>query len=156
MELSLSLEAHRRLCEWKDNDNNSIYSATESEAEKAVCGKLETYLIRFCLIIRIMKNICTGETATIIDTESAEAAIELVEYFREMESRVIRVALFGNLDKRQSELIDALPYDFRTSDAIDIGRTLGMSKSTVKQFLKNSAIFRKEEHGRYTKMSCDP
>ena len=155
-ELTFSHEAHRRLCEWKDNVNNAIYSATESEAEKAVCGKLETYLIRFCLIIRIMKNICAGGSATMIDTESAEAAIELVEYFREMENRVIRVSLSGNLDKRQSELLDALPYDFRTSDAIDLGRSLGMSESTVKRFLKNSALFRKEEHGRYTKISCDP
>lgn len=156
IELTFSLEAHRKLCEWKENVNNAIYTATESEAEKAVCGKLETYLIRFCLIIRIMKNICTGEAAKIIDTESAEAAIGLVEYFREMENRIIRVSLSGNLDKRQSELLDTLPYDFRTSDAIDIGRSLGMSESTVKRFLKNSAIFRKEEHGRYTKMSCDP
>ena len=155
-ELAFSLEAHRKLCDWKESVNNAIYSATESEAEKAVCGKLETYLIRFCLIIRIMKNICTGESATMIDTGSAEAAIELVEYFREMENRVIRVSLSGNLDKRQLELLDALPYDFRTSDAIDIGRSLGMSESTVKRFLKNSAIFRKEEHGRYTKMSCEP
>lgn len=156
IELTFSLEAHGRLCEWKESVNNTIYSATESEAEKAVCGKLEIYLMRFCLIIRIMKNICAGESETMIDTGSAEAAIELVEYFREMENRVIRVSLSGNLDKRQSELLDALPYNFRTSDAIDIGRSLGMSESTVKRFLKNSALFRKEEHGRYTKMSCDP
>lgn len=156
MELTFSLEAYRKLCQWKESVNNAIYTATESEAEKAVCGKLEIYLMRFCLIIRRMKNICAGESATMIDTGSAEAAIGLVEYFREMENRVIRVSLSGNLDKRQTELLDALPYDFRTSDAIDIGRTLGMSESTVKRFLKNSAIFRKEEHGRYTKMSCDP
>ena len=156
MELTFSLEAHEKLCDWKESVNNAIYSATESEAEKAVCGKLETYLIRFCLIIRIMKNICAGESATMIDTGSAEVAIELVEYFREMENRVIRVSSSGNLDKRQSELLDALPYDFRTSDAIDIGRTIGMSESTIKRFLKNSVLFRKEEHGRYTKMSCDP
>ena len=156
IELTFSLEAHRKLCEWKESVNNTIYSATESEAEKAVCGKLEIYLMRFCLIIRIMKNICAGETATMIDAASAEVAIGLVEYFREMENRVIRVSLSGSLDKRQSELLNALPYDFRTSDAIDIGRTLGMSESTVKRFLKNSALFRKEEHGRYTKLSCDP
>ena len=155
-ELTLSLEAHRKLCEWKENVNNAIYTATESEAEKAVCGKLETYLIRFCLIIRIMKSICNGESGAMIDAGSAEAAIELVEYFREMENRVIRVSLSGNLDKRQTELLDALPYDFRTSDAIDIGRSLGMSESTIKRFLKNSALFRKEEYGRYTKMSYDP
>ncbi|MFG6425747.1 MAG: DUF3987 domain-containing protein [Muribaculaceae bacterium] len=155
-ELTFSLEAHRKLCDWKESVNNAIYSATESEAEKAVCGKLETYLMRFCLIIRIMKSICNGESVAMIDAGSAEAAIGLVEYFREMENRVIRVSLSGNLDKRQTELLDALPYDFRTSDAIDLGRSLGMSESTIKRFLKNSALFKKEEHGRYTKMSYDP
>ena len=106
IELTFSLEAHRKLCEWKEDVNNAIYSATESEAEKAVCGKLEIYLMRFCLIIRIMKNICAGESASMIDAGSAEVAIELVEYFREMENRVIRVSLSGNLDKRQTELLD--------------------------------------------------
>nr|WP_305156513.1 DUF3987 domain-containing protein [uncultured Muribaculum sp.] len=110
-ELTFSLEAHRKLCVWKENVNNAIYSATESESVKAVCGKLEIYLMRFYHIIRIMKNICPGESATMIDTGSAEAAIGLVEYFREMENRVIRVSLSGNLDKRQTELLDALPYE---------------------------------------------
>ena len=128
MELTFSLEAHRKLCQWKKSVNNAIYTATESEAEKAVCGKLEIYLMRFCLIIRIMKNICNEESAAMIDTGSAEAAIELVEYFREMENRVIRVSLSGNLDKRQSELLGC--HRHRT-----VTRNVGVHGKTVPEKL---------------------
>ena len=73
-----------------------------------------------------------------------------------MENRVIRVTLTGNLDTRHSDLLEALPENFRTSDAITLGKASGLSESTVKRFLKNPALFRKAEHGYYFKISHDP
>ena len=61
---------------------------SESEAEKALCGKLETYLIRFCLVIQVMRGICGEADMNEIDEESADRAIRLTEYFRAMESRI--------------------------------------------------------------------
>lgn len=155
-ELSFSLEAYRRLCDWKENVNNAIYTSSDSEAVKAVCGKLDIYLMRFSLIIQVMKAICDGASCSEIDADSVDAAIQLIEYFREMEHRIIRLALTGNLDSRHSELLDSLPSDFRTADAINLGSQVGLSESTVKRFLKNPAFFSKAEHGRYLKISSDP
>ena len=44
-ELSFSLEAKQRIIRWKEEVSNSAYSSTESDAVKALCGKLETYII---------------------------------------------------------------------------------------------------------------
>ena len=51
LELFFSQAAKQCLIRWKNEVNCRIYVESESEAEKALCGKLETYLIRFCLVI---------------------------------------------------------------------------------------------------------
>lgn len=154
--LTFSLEARQMLCRWKEEVNNRIYTATYSEAVKATCGKLDIYLMRFSLIIQVMKDICSGTLSSEVNSNSTASAIRLVEYFREMENRVIRLTLTGNLDARHSEFLETLPDNFRTSDAITLGKASGLSESTVKRFLKNSALFQKAEHGCYFKISHDP
>ena len=78
---------------------------SESEAEKALCGKLETYLIRFCLVIQVMRGICGEADMNEIDEESAERAIRLTEYFRAMESRIAPEMEVGMLDQRHTDCL---------------------------------------------------
>ena len=126
---------------------------SESEAEKALCGKLETYLIRFCLVIQVMRGICGEADMNEIDEESANRAIRLTEYFRAMESRIAPEMEVGVLDQRHTELLSLLPSSFTTSEAVGIGKRIGLSESTVKRFLREGAreFIRKEAHGHYCK-----
>ena len=57
IELMFSQEAKLRVIQWKDEVNNKAYAETDSDAVRALCGKLETYLVRFCLVIQIMHGI---------------------------------------------------------------------------------------------------
>lgn len=154
-ELTFSSDAMTLLCQWKET-NNGVYSSANSEAVQALCGKLETYLLRFALIIQVMKAICGDGSFDKVDDKSVSAAIELVEYFRQMEYRIISVTSTGNLDARHLEFLKALPQGFKTSDAITLGKATGLSESSVKRFLKNSALFQKAEHGCYFKISHAP
>ena len=133
--------------------NSHIYSEAENETEKALCGKLETYLIRFCLIIQVMRGICGEAEMDEIDEESARRAIRLTEYFRVMESRIAPEIEAGVLDLRHTEFLSLLPQSFTTSEAVAIGKKLGLSESTVKRFLREGAreFIRKEAHGHYCK-----
>ena len=127
---------------------------SESEAEKALCGKLETYLIRFCLVIQVMRGICGEADMNEIDEESADRAIWLTEYFRAMESRIAPEMEVGMLDQRHTELLSLLPSSFTTSEAVGIGKRIGLSESTVKRFLREGAreFIQKETHGHYSKI----
>ena len=138
---------------WKNGVNSRIYSDSESETEKALCGKLETYLIRFCLIIQVMRGICGEAGMDEIDEESAQRAIWLTEYFRAMESRITPEMETGVLDLRHTELLSLLSQSFTTSEAVATGKKLGLSESTVKRFLREGAreFIRKETHGHYSK-----
>ena len=153
IELFFSSTAKHRLISWKNEVNSRIYSDSESETEKALCGKLETYLIRFCLIIQVMRGICGEAGMDEIDEESAQRAIRLTEYFRAMESRIAPEMETGVLDLRHTELLSLLPQSFTTSEAVTTGKKLGLSESTVKRFLREGSreFIRKEAHGHYCK-----
>lgn len=105
IELPFSLAAKRRVIRWKDEINNKIYSDSESDAVRALCGKLETYLIRFCLIIQIMRGVCGESDMEGIDPGTAENAIMLTEYFRNMENRIAPEIDTGILDSRFTGLL---------------------------------------------------
>lgn len=153
-ELSFSSEAKQRVISWKSDVNNKAYSETDSDAVRALCGKLETYLIRFCLVIQIMRGICGESDMTEIDVETAERAIMLTEYFRSMESRITPEIDTGFLDNRFTELLANLRDSFATSEAVREGLKLGISESTVKRFLREGGrgFVEKKAHGRYRKI----
>lgn len=154
IELPFSLEAKRRVIRWKDEVNNKAYSSTESDAVRALCGKLETYLIRFCLVIQVMRGICGESNMEEIELETAELAILLTEYFRNMESRIAPEIDSGVLDRRFTELLGSLRDSFSTSDAVTEALKIGISESSVKRFLRDGGhgFIRKEAHGRYRKI----
>lgn len=154
IELPFSLEAKRRVIRWKDEINNKIYSDSESDAVRALCGKLETYLIRFCLIIQIMRGVCGESDMEGIDPGTAENAIMLTEYFRNMENRIAPEIDTGILDSRFTGLLTGLRDSFSTSDAVTEALKLGISESSVKRFLRDGGrgFIRKEAHGRYRKI----
>ncbi len=154
IELPFSLEAKRIVIRWKDEINNKIYSDSESDAVRALCGKLETYLIRFCLIIQIMRGVCGESDMEGIDPGTAENAIMLTEYFRNMENRIAPEIDTGILDSRFTGLLASLRDSFSTSDAVTEALKLRISESSVKRFLRDGGrgFIRKEAHGRYRKI----
>lgn len=89
-----------------------------------------------------------------VDEESADRAIRLTEYFRVMENRIAPEMEVGVLDLRHTELLSLLPSSFTTSEAVGIGKRIGLSESTVKRFLREGAreFIRKEAHGHYCKI----
>lgn len=154
IELSFSRDAKKRVIQWKDEVNNKAYSETESDAIRALCGKLETYLIRFCLVIQVMHGICGESDMYEIELRTAELAIRLTEYFRDMESRITPEIDTGVLDSRFTELLGTLRDSFTTSEAVRESLKLGISESSAKRFLRDGGrgFIKKESHGRYRKI----
>lgn len=120
---------------------------------KGVCGKLKTYVVRFCLIIHVMR-IESGEAiGEQIDTKSAKAACQLAYYFFEMDKRVHNIVRAMPVDMIHQKLLDSLPDSFTTAEAITKGTEIGMSERTIKRFLSNgvNTYLKKDKHGVYTK-----
>lgn len=154
LELMFSQEAKLRVIQWKDEVNNKAYAETDSDAVRALCGKLETYLVRFCLVIQIMYGICGESGMDEIEPKTAELAIRLTEYFRNMESRIAPEIETGILDNRFTELLGNLRDSFTTAEAVREALQLGISESSVKRFLKDGGrgFVKKKSHGCYRKI----
>lgn len=154
IELLFSQEAKLRVIQWKDEVNNKAYAETDSDAVRALCGKLETYLVRFCLVIQIMHCICGESGMDKIEPGTAELAIRLTEYFRNMESRIAPEIETGILDNRFTELLGNLRDSFTTAEAVREALQLGISESSVKRFLRNGGrgFVKKKSHGCYRKI----
>ena len=153
IELLFSQEAKLRVIQWKDEVNNKAYAETDSDAVRALCGKLETYLVRFCLVIQIMHCICGESGMDKIEPGTAELAIRLTEYFRNMESRIAPEIETGILDNRFTELLGNLRDSFTTAEAVREALQLGISESSVKRFLRDGGrgFVKKKSHGCYRK-----
>lgn len=154
IELLFSQESKLRIIQWKDEVNNKVYAETDSDAVRALCGKLETYLVRFCLVIQIMHCICGESGMDKIEPGTAELAIRLTEYFRNMESRIAPEIETGILDNRFTELLGNLRDSFTTAEAVREALQLGISESSVKKFLRNGGrgFVKKKSHGCYRKI----
>lgn len=154
IELMFSQEAKLRVIQWKDEVNNKAYAETDSDAVRALCGKLETYLVRFCLVIQIMHGICGESGMDEIESKTAELAIRLTEYFRNMESRIAPEIETGILDNRFTELLGNLRDSFTTAEAVREALQLGISESSVKRFLRDGGrgFVKKKSHGCYRKI----
>lgn len=129
VELMFSQKAKLRIIQWKDEVNNKVYAETDSDAVRALCGKLETYLVRFCLVIQIMHGICGESGMDEIEPKTAELAIRLTEYFRNMESRIAPEIETGILDNRFAKLLGNLRDSFTTAEAVREALQLGISES---------------------------
>ncbi len=154
IELLFSQESKLRIIQWKDEVNNKAYAETDSDAVRALCGKLETYLVRFCLVIQIMHCICGESGMDKIEPGTAELAIRLTEYFRNMESRIAPEIEPGILDNRFTELLGNLRDSFTTAEAVREALQLGISESSVKRFLRDGGrgFVKKKSHGCYRKI----
>ena len=154
IELLFSQESKLRIIQWKDEVNNKAYAETDSDAVRALCGKLETYLVRFCLVIQIMHGICGESGMDKIEPGTAELAIRLTEYFRNMESRIAPEIETGILDNRFTELLGNLRDSFTTAEAVREALQLGISESSVKRFLRDGGrgFVKKKSHGCYRKI----
>ena len=154
IELLFSQESKLRIIQWKDEVNNKVYAETDSDAVRALCGKLETYLVRFCLVIQIMHCICGESGMDEIEPRTAELAIRLTEYFRNMESRIAPEIETGILDNRFTELLGNLRDSFTTAEAVREALQLGISESSVKRFLRDGGrgFVKKKSHGCYRKI----
>ena len=151
-----SEKARKMLCHWRNEDNRREWKDTNEDYLKGFYGKLETYVVRFCLVIQVIRSFFdTRCSPSVIDEESVRSAISLAEYFRGMEKKA-----FSFISNRQDEgkgmqLFNMLPDEFRTSDAHVYGNSLGMSESTVKRFLKRccaNGILINPKHGLYQKV----
>lgn len=136
--LEFSKEAKDILYDWEEGIAQK-WSEVDDYMQ-GVCGKLKTYVIRFCLIIHVMRMVCMETSSEEIDEVSVKSACRLADYFLTMDQRVNNLISKRPVDEVHQQFFDKLPENFTTAEAISLGKLLDLSDRTVKRFLKDGRL----------------
>jgi hypothetical protein len=138
------------------NELRELANESDNEQLKGTLAKLETYTARFSLILEMMKFGCKESTGKSITIESVQGAIKLEGYFRQSALKVHKAITseksFENIGDNKRDTYNSLPNEFTTGEGLKVAELIGMPERTFKDWLKETELFQKLEHGKYKKI----
>ena len=149
--------AKRILYEWQHRNAEMCDNEMNDIVVSFFC-KLEIYVIRFSLLLRMARWACEVEQSPPeeIEDEDVAGAIELAEYFRSNALSVLTCISEERLNELHRTVYDHLAEEFSTADGIRVAARFGMKDHTFKMFLTRNlnTLFRRVRQGLYRKQSC--
>ena len=150
-------EAKQILYEWQHRNAEMCDKEMNDTVVSFFC-KLEIYVIRFSLFLRIARWACEVEQSPTkeIGDDDVAGAIELAEYFRSNALSVLTCISEERLNELHRTVYDHLAEEFSTADGIRVAARFGMKGHTFKMFLTRNlnTLFRRVRQGLYRKQSC--
>lgn len=149
--------AKRTLYEWQHR-NAEMYDNEMNDTVVSFFCKLEIYVIRFSLLLRMARCVCDEEQSPPeeIGDKDVSSAIELAEYFRHNALSVLTCISEEKQNELHRTVYDHLAEEFSTADGIRVAAKFGMKDHTFKMFLTRNlnTLFRRVRQGFYRKQSC--
>ena len=149
--------AKRILYEWQHRNAEMCDNEMNDTVVSFFC-KLEIYVIRFSLLLRMARWVCDEEQSPPeeIGDNDVGGAIELAEDFRHNALGVLTCISEEKLNELHRTVYDHLAEEFSTADGIRVAARFGMKDHTLKMFLTRNlnTLFRRVRQGLYRKQSC--
>ena len=139
------------------NDKERDLSLLGDNHEIEIFRKIQDYALRFCLPIHSLRVVTQEiDESSQIDCVTVTRAIEIAEYFYHTAREVHKFICNGDFEdsKVLYRFLDTLPLSFTTAQAMEVGRSMGISPRTIYRYLdveKFGAFIKKKSHGRYEK-----
>lgn len=144
-------EAKKYLYSWQ----NSQKMTFDFEYQRGIAVKLQQYVIRFSIVLEVMKCFCENQPISKISVETVKSAIELRDYFFETAIRVFEAIdsnYFDGLTEVQKKTYEILPDTFKTGEAKELVLNQNLMKErSLKSFLNDRNLFKKVSYGLYEK-----
>lgn len=153
--LEFEAEAKSRLMEWQQ-DVTDFLNMPENDVLRSVYAKLETYAIRFSLLLELLYFACNESKLKSISLRSVEASLELIQYFSKTamkaHSALSNSDPISKLPLMKQRVFNALPEEFKTSEGYKIAFQNEMSNRSFDNYLKDEKLFTKLKKGVYKKV----
>lgn len=143
------------------NENADRINDEPDDRIRGLYTKLDIYFYRFALILQILRWACGEATLANVDTESTNNAIELVEYFRTMNTKTLKLLsadAYESMTDLQKKVYDNIRAaentdgEFTLGYGLIIAQKVGMSERNFKYFLKRNDLFKRLKAGKYKKL----
>lgn len=143
------------------NENADKINDEPDDRIRGVYIKLDSYFYRFALILQLLRWACGEAKLDHVDLTSTKNAIELIEYFRNMNTRTLRLLspdAYESMTDLQKKVYDNIRSKENTDGEFDlyfgllIAGKVGMSERNFKYFLKRTDLFKRLKAGKYKKL----
>ena len=154
--LFLDKEAKNLLYRWQNEEEERLTNR-DIDYEIEVFRKIQTYAIRFCIILHLQDMACNVEFKDLISVDIVKRAIILAEHYRitflEVRDSIENPDPIKGLSEEKKKTILSLPEYFKTSEGVEIAISNGMTEITFKRLLSDKKIFKRVKQGHYQKLA---
>lgn len=137
------------------NENADMINDEPDDKIRGIFTKLDTYFFRLALIMQLMRWACGEAEKEVVDLESVKRAKDLIEYFRYMGKKALRISTpdpVEGMTELQRKVYINCTEEFTTSDGVRYAAEKGMSERAFKYFLNHPMLFKRLKVGRYKKL----
>lgn len=143
------------------NENADKINDEPDDRIRSVYIKLDIYFYRFALILQILSWACGEETLDNVGVAATKNAQELIEYFREMNVKALRLLSqdpYDGMTDLQRSVYDAIrpkegtDGEFELWVGLKAAEIKGMSQRNFKYFVKRTDLFKRLKAGKYKKL----
>lgn len=151
----MDTEARTHFYNWW-NESIDTFNAIQNDAEvKSRVMKQPLITARLALIFQVMRWACGESHLQYVDICSVKSAISMINYFEECYEFITKQVANDSIEPQALEMLELLPEDFSTNEAIVAGQSVGIGKRMVQYNLVKLlelAIIKKRKLGKYSKI----
>lgn len=159
IQIPMTPEAKEFFIEWKNKLTDET-NDTDEDSLKSLYGKLESYCLKFALILHVLELACENNADTAQGTKVSKAtiekSIELTAYFKAMGLKVLEKIEsndpFDGLSKNFIAFYSMLPDEFTTKKGVEIAGKFKISMRNFYRYMKRNQLFELVKRGVYKKL----
>lgn len=133
--------------------NTDLVNENENNIKGEIISKYDNHFVRLALLLQIMRN----PNNNTIELEAVAGADELCKYFMQSAFKVLEKIqnpndYFKTMASNKQSFYNSLNTEFTTAEALIQGEIWEISTRSVKDFLNDNLLFKKQKHGSYRKI----
>lgn len=133
--------------------NTDLVNENANNIKGEIISKYDNHFVRLALLLQIMKN----PNNNTIELEAVAGADELCKYFMQSAFKVLEKIqnpndYFKTMASNKQSFYSSLNTEFTTAEALIQGEIWEISTRSVKDFLNDNLLFKKQKHGSYRKI----
>ena len=137
--------------DWQKN-NCDLVNEYSNSIKGEIVSKFDNHFVRLTLLLQMMKD----PRSEFIELEAVKGAEKLCLYFMNCSFKVLEVILNPNeylstLTENKRKFYKDLKHSFTTGEAINTGLKFEIQDRRIKEFLKDTILFKRIKHGFYSK-----
>ncbi|EKT3963761.1 DUF3987 domain-containing protein [Flavobacterium psychrophilum] len=149
--LSWTAEAKAFFYNWQ-KENCNLVNEYNNSIKGEIASKFDNHFVRLALLLQIMKD----PKSDLIELDAVKGAEKLCVYFMNCSFKVLAVIqdpkeYLGTLVGDKQKFYKQLKEEFTTAEAIAVGLNFDIQDRRVKEFLKDTVLFKRIRHGYYEK-----